>query len=364
MRHIRAFILLIILLVGGYILLTSSSETPSLITENENFIEEQIQGMSLDQKIGQLLIVGFENPHLDNHIREMITRRYIGGVNLLARNVQDKTQITNLIRNLKILNISRSPIPLLIAADQEGGSIVRFNFMKELTPQSKITNATSAERVAYIRGGELKEIGVNMNFAPLADYVTSTKAYLWPRVFHGTPSQITEWTEAMLQGYSRAGVIPVLKHFPGYGNVTPDPHATSTLLNLSDTALEIHLSPFRELIRTGDVPALMTAHIIIPRVDSRPATFSSRFMEILRNEWKFEGVIITDDLEMGSTGFSEGDAALEALKAGGDMLILTKTPAKQIAAFERLKTAVIEGDISEARLNMSLRRILKLKANL
>lgn len=327
-------------------------------------VEDRLTRMSLEEKIGQLLIVGFENPYLDNHIREMITKRHIGGVNLLARNVQDKAQIASLIRNLKLLDLSSTDIPLIVAADQEGGPIVRFPFLKELTPQTKILNATSAEQIAYARGRELKEIGVNMNFAPLADYVTSSKAYLWPRVFHGTVKEVTERAGAMLRGYSRAKIVPVLKHFPGYGNSTPDPHSSSTLLTLSPPVLEANLSPFRDLLRTPDVPALMTAHIIIPSVDSKPATLSPRFMEMLRREWGYSKVIITDDLEMASTGLPPEKAAIAALKAGADMFISTKTPAVQIAIFDALKNALVRGEISEERLDESVRRVLALKAGL
>ena len=359
---IRVFyIFLVILLLGtGYFMFLRSSPIASFL--QKDFLATRIAGMSLEEKIGQLLIVGFEHPYLDEHIREMISRYHIGGVNLLGRNVENKAQITALIRELQALNASGTGIPLFIAADQEGGLISRFTFMRELTPQSVIATAEHAEKIAYARGKELKEIGVTMNFSPLADYVTDSTAYLWPRVFHGTPVTITTNAAAMLRGYLEASIIPVLKHFPGYGNISPDPHTSIATLRINTSTLQYNFFPFEILIKDQDVPAIMTAHIIIPSMDSRPATFSHRFLtELLRDEWEFQGVVITDDLEMGSTGLSAGDAAVAAFKAGADMMISTKTPSQQIEIFEALKDAVARGEIPEARLNKSMERILTLK---
>jgi beta-N-acetylhexosaminidase len=341
------------------ILFLSLPTTP--ITQQDP-IAARIGKMSLEQKIGQLLIVGFRAPSVDNHIRTMITRYHIGGINLLGRNVKSEEQAEGLIRDLHTLNISATGIPLFMATDQEGGAVSRFTFMKELAPQPDIATVGEARRIAKARGEELREIGINVNFAPLADYVTDPNAYLWDRVFHGTPEEIAARAGAMLQGYREAGILSVLKHFPGYGNEEPDPHTAATTLVIDNTTLENNLLPFRELVARQNAEMIMTAHILIPSVDKKPATHSKVFLtDILRTQWGFEGVIMTDDLEMASAGTDVGTSALEALRAGADMLIITPTPEKQLAAISRLIRAVQNGELPESRVDESLRRVLALK---
>lgn len=125
----------------------------------------QVNNMSLDEKIGQLLIVGFDSQYLDNHIESMIKKYHIGGVNLLGRNVKDTNQVKKLISDLQEI----STIPLFIGTDQEGGINIRFKFLKELTPQTEIKNTTEAEQIAFDRAIELKALGVNMNFSPVVE---------------------------------------------------------------------------------------------------------------------------------------------------------------------------------------------------
>ncbi|MBI2888402.1 MAG: hypothetical protein HYY10_00585 [Candidatus Liptonbacteria bacterium] len=369
MRRITLTIFILAIFMGGMNLLAQRRDVPAAATVSTpaaDSLAARIARMPLEQKIGQLLIVGFRNPHLDEHIREMITKYRIGGINLLGRNVKSETQAKELIRGLHALNASSTDIPLFMATDQEGGIVSRFRFMKELTPQPDIATPIQAEAVAAARGKELRAIGINMNFAPLADYLTDPEGYLWDRVFHATPEEIAARAEAMLRGYRAAGIIPILKHFPGYGNLGADPHASSTaLIAVDNTALTANLLPFRTLIERGKVQMLMTAHIQVPLIDAKPATVSPRFLtDILRTEWHYDGVIVTDDLEMASAGKDIGEVALDALRAGTDMLIITPTPAKQLAALSRIRDAVRTGKLSESRIDASLQRILTLKATL
>jgi beta-N-acetylhexosaminidase len=334
------------------------------MTQNDS-LAARIARMPLEQKIGQLLIVGFRAPSVDNHIRTLITRYHIGGINLLGRNVKGEAQAKELIRDLHTLNASASGIPLLMATDQEGGAVSRFKFMKELTPQSDITTQEQAEAVAEARGKELRAMGINTNFAPLADYLTDPTGYLWTRVFHATPENVAALAEAMMRGYARAGILPVLKHFPGHGNEAPDPHTAAATLVIDNATLEKNLLPFRELVARGNVKVIMTAHIIIPSVDAKPATHSSKFLtDMLRTEWKFDGIILTDDLEMASAGADVSASALEALRAGADMLMITPTPEKQLAVIAHLVKAVQNGQIPESRIDASLTRILRVKEQL
>jgi len=330
--------------------------TPSLPNQ---LLWSKMSQMSLDEKVGQLLIVGFEHDYVDDYIKIMITNYHIGGVNLLKRNVKDKTQVKHLIENLQAMSI----IPLFVATDQEGGDVSRFLFLKQLTPQIKIVDDRQAEKIAFERATELKDLGINMNFSPVLDYVSNSNSYLYSRTFGTKIEDIAELGEAMIVGYRSGGVIPVAKHFPGYGNLPLDPHTNKAVLVISDKELEQNLIPFEKVVANSSTVAIMTAHISIPSVDTKPATLSSKFLdEILRKRFGFKGVIITDDIEMISAGNSIEEIAIEAIKAGVDMIISTYAPEKQIRIFNALKVAVLDGKIKEERIDESVARILELKS--
>jgi beta-N-acetylhexosaminidase len=343
--------------------LETPSPTPVATTTPEAIpdpIRDKVAAMMLNQKIGQLMIIGFEHSYVDAHIRTMITRYHIGGINLLGRNIVNEAQTKKLMADLQSL----ATTTLFLASDQEGGAVTRFKFLKELTIQSKIKTRLQARQVSERRGAELKRLGVNMNFAPLLDYVTDPKSYLYARTFATTSEAIAELGQDMIDGYYYTGVIPVAKHFPGYGNVKPDPHKNAAIVHVSAEEFEKFIYPFKYSIDHG-VGAIMTAHIIISSMDPKPATRSSKFLtDILRGELGFEGVIITDDLEMVSAGTSVEKLAVESIKAGADMIISTFTPSKHALIFNALKKAVQSGEISEERLDESVYRILRLKSQI
>ncbi|MEK7501293.1 MAG: glycoside hydrolase family 3 N-terminal domain-containing protein, partial [Patescibacteria group bacterium] len=166
----------------------------------------------------------------------------------------------------------------------------------------------------------------------------------------------------MMEGYKAAGVVSVPKHFPGYGNVKPDPHASNVSLKTDAKGLAVSLVPFRHILSAGGAGAVMTAHIQVPFFDVKSATVSGKFItQLLRKGWGFDGLVITDDIEMVSAGKSVGETAVESIKAGADVVIVSLTPEKYKVVFESLKNAVLKGDITEQRLNESVGRILKLK---
>lgn len=319
----------------------------------------RVNKMSLDEKIGQMLIVGFEHKYLDRHIKNMITKYHVGGVNLLGRNVKNRGQIKQLIVDLQ----NTADVPLIIATDQEGGENSRFQFLNELTPQIKIKEIKQAERVAFSRATELRDLGVNMNFSPVVDYVSNSKSYLYKRTFGVDPDTAGKLGVAMINGYIKGGIIPVVKHFPGYGNIFPDPHKNQATSDITEKELELYLVSFRRIIENNPTVAIMTAHILIPNVDTKIATLSHKFLyEILRKQLGFNGVIITDELEMVSAGSSAEQLAVDAIKAGADIIISTYTPQKQINIFNHLKKSVLSGEIPEKRIDESVERILNLKS--
>jgi beta-N-acetylhexosaminidase len=348
-----AKILLILLILAGagtysiYVLGKTQGDPARLIMSK----------MTLDEKIGQMIIIGFEGQTADTETQRLISDYNISGINLLGRNIKDPEQIKGLISGLQDISHFR----LLIAADQEGGEVVRFKFLDEQTPESGIKDAAQAEAVAAERASELKNLGVNMIFAPVMDYVSATSSYLFSRTFETDPDKIAELGAAMIRGYLRGGIIPVAKHFPGYGNMDMDPHKNLAVNDIGNAELENNLLPFKMIVKNL-APAIMTAHIVVPSVDSKPATRSPMFLNgVLRDEFGFKGVIITDDLEMASAGASAEQAAVDAVTAGADMIIVSDLLKKQVSVFNRLKQAVQTGEISEQRINESVIRILNLK---
>lgn len=340
----------------------STSDT-SLVASSSDLVADELSRMSVDEKIGQLLIVGFEHPYVDDHIRIMIQKYHIGGINLFGRNVTSLAQTTKLDADLQKV----SSTTLFIGTDQEGGNYERFKSVGEQTSEPDVKTPEQAYAVAYARAEELKALGVNMDFSPVLDHVTDPKSYLYARTFATSSEVIGRLGESMIEGYIAGGVVPVAKHFPGYGNIIRDPHRNGASISLDQKDLDENLLPFKTVIQEGVIEAIMTAHVVVPLVDSRPATFSEAFLKgILRDQFGFKGVIITDDLEMAAAGTSTpiGQLAVDSIQAGTDMIISTYTPGKQIEIFNAIKQAVSDGSISMDRLDQSVGRILLLKAHL
>lgn len=330
-------------------------------TTTDQILLEKIRKLPLEKKIGQLMIFGFASTTPDEHIRQLITEYGVGGVNVLKRNVVDARQVTELTTALQHLTESAGLPPMFIGVDQEG-AVNRFAFLDEYTSQQRITEASNAYTVAKKRGEELASLGVNMNFSPVLDYVPDIKAYLHKRTFATTTDAGAMLGIAMAEGYKAGGVIPVFKHFPGYGGITVDPHKKQAALT-KNTLLDESLYVFKRVLETKpDIP-VMTAHIIYPEIDALPATLSKKFLtDMLRDSWQYPGVIITDDLEMVSAGQEDfREIAIETLEAGADMLISTYTTSRHEPIIKAIVASVVSGRLSEERINQSVLRAWKLK---
>ena len=328
-----------------------------------SIIASDDQDISLKKMIGQLVIIGATGEELSETDARFIREYGVSGFNLIGKNSRSRTQVTALINDLQN-EASEAGIPgLFVGVDQEGGAIERFKFLGTHDPQSALTSTTSAYRVAYTRGVELRKTGVNMVFAPVLDLVTDSKSYLYGRTFQTTPENIALRGSAMVNGFHEAGIIAVPKHFPGYGNLKLDPH-TSSATAAEGYSLEKNLQPFILAYRNTSFEALMTAHITVPQYDTKPATRSSYMLTtLLRNSLGFKGVIVSDDLEMASVGDDDdiGKSAVESIQAGADLLIVTQKPANQTKVLTALTEAVSTGELSAQRVRESYARVMELK---
>lgn len=333
-----------------------------------------LYSLTVEEKVGQLLMVHFHGETANDDAKTLIQDLHVGGFIYYnwANNLSDPQQVKNLSASLQSL----SKIPLLIAVDQEGGVVNRVKGLTVFPGNMALgmsENTNLAEEAAFVMGEELLRVGVNLNLAPVVDVNSNpNNPVIGIRSFGNTPEKVVAFGAKALKGYSKAGVLTSLKHYPGYGDVAVDPHEALPILKKSLSELEKEeLVPFAKLNSRADT--IMTAHILIPELDpERCATVSAKCLGYLRDTLHFKGVIIADSLVMeGVLNDRIENVAIEAFNAGCDILLLggkllgglghelTLEDVKNVHA--ALVQAVKEGKISEKRLDNAVKRILTLK---
>ncbi len=339
----------------------------SALTDPE--IDTMIAEMTIEEKVGQLIMVGFEGTQANEVIETHIRERFVGGVVLFSRNIESPQQTAELTNELqRLAGATARQIPLFIGIDQEGGWVIRLKEGATVLPGNMALGATDstelAERAGEITAVELAAVGINLNFAPVMDVNNNPDNPVIGRRSFGESSElVSRLGVPYIRGLQRNGVLATAKHFPGHGDTTVDSHFDLPTVNHDlDRIHALELQPFRAAI-DADVAAIMTAHIIYPAFDAnRPATLSPTILtDLLRKELGFDGLLITDDMEMKAIDdrYRSGEAAVMAVEAGADIVMVLWTPAKQIEVFDALLSALKSGRISQARLDQSVERILK-----
>lgn len=346
-------------------------------------VESLLGRMSLQEKVGQLVIGFFRGPAFDDHLAEMIHEYRLGGVILygITGNIEDPLQVANLIFDIQSQARTSGTLPLFVAIDQEGGLVNRINQGMTVFPGNMALGAAGDEALsgeaARIMARELRILGVNMNYAPVVDVNSEpSNPIIGIRSFGSDPELVARMGQATIEPYRAEQVIPTAKHFPGHGDTDIDSHYGLPLITRSLQELEeVELFPFQAMIEAG-IPAMMSAHIEVPALDSTdalPATLSRVIIQgLLRDQMNFQGIIITDSLGMGALDqrFSLEERALLAFEAGCDILLFgadrQHEPEEQKEVIEALLSAVESGRITEDRIDESVRRILtaKLEANI
>jgi beta-N-acetylhexosaminidase len=330
--------------------------------------------VSPEEKIGQMLMVGIAGPELTPADQEFISKYKIGNVVLLGRNIVDPAQAQSLNHRFQeIASKRRIPAGFLVSVDQEGGVVARLTRGETVLPGNMALGATGseelAEEAAKITASEMLALGFNMNLAPVLDINNNPRnPAIGVRSFGEDPSLVARLGAAMIRVYQDLGVVATAKHFPGKGDVTVDSHLDlPTVAHARERLESVELVPFAAAVKAG-VEAVMTAHVFFPAVEPEPdlpATLSRNvLMGLLRKELGFEGLILTDDLFMGAITkrFTLGEAAVRAIEAGADIVLLCHDQAQQAAAIEAVWDAARNGRLSEERLDESCRRIVGLKA--
>lgn len=329
-------------------------------------VEIRLDAMSTEEKIGQLLVAGIDGPTPGEDGPIAVQDYKVGGIIFFRRNMESAAQMTALIDGLKALN--GGGVPLFLGVDEEGGAVSRMPEGVDalLSPYDDLAAGGDPYRRGEVLGERCTEFGFNLNFAPVLDVWSNPEnTVIGKRAFSSDWDEAAAAGAACAKGLLDKGIIPVVKHFPGHGDTLADSHKTLPVVKKSLSQLmEEELVPFRAAIDEG-LPAVMVAHILMEELDPvYPATLSSAVVDgLLRGELGFDGMVVTDDLTMGAVAntYSIGEAAVLAVEAGCDLLLVCHKTENLAAAYSSLLGAVASGRISGERLDESVRRILRVK---
>lgn len=330
------------------------------VTEKVSWAERKLSELTLEQKIGQLFIIGFEGTSLTPGVENLIKEIHPGGILLLKRNIENENQLKELISALQEIALEDSGLPLFIAVDQEGGIISRIDWV-ERTPQTEIENAEQAYQIGLNRGKGLKELGINLNLAPLLDYSPAAPHYedfIFERTFQKSPEVIGELAKALIQGQKEEGILVAIKHFPGYGGIPFNPEEKLATL---EKAPEI--SQFQKTVEVSP-EMIMISNAVYEEVEEElPFSFSEKGIQSLKNKIKGDYLIISDDLAQNSllNKFSLREIVASPIIAGVDIMIFSGWRTPVIGGIVAFRQAVEEGKVSEQIINQSALKIIELK---
>ena len=355
----------------------TAEKQPEVIVEKtaeelkDDTISEAIEHMTVEEKVGQMIMMDFrKNPDdsgmtvLSEDVAQKIADYHLGGVILFAENLDTAEQTKELVADMQ----KAADMPLLIGIDEEGSMVSRLD--KSQIPHTSIPNAkdmngdtAQAEAAGKEIGSVLSELGINVDFAPVADINTNQENPVIGERAYGTDAQtVAVMAEAFRTGLEENGVSAVAKHFPGHGDTATDSHDGMAVLDHDLQRLrEVEFVPFQTLIDAG-IDWVMVGHITMPKVtgDNLPASLSKEAIDLLRQELGFSGIIVTDAMNMGAiTQYdTDGMAAVMAIQAGADVVLMPSDLQQTMSA---LQQAVMEGEITQQRLEESVYRILSWK---
>lgn len=329
-----------------------------------------IKNITLDNKIGQLFIVGFMGTEISDSIVRLIKQLKIGGVILFSRNFRDLSQLIKLINDLQDCSLEYLNFPLFISIDQEGGRVSRlgtpFTQFPPCADLGTFNHENHTKQYASTLAKELRACGINMNYAPVLDILTNSENnVIGDRAIGSDPDLVAFHGNIVITEFLKQKLIPVAKHFPGHGETSVDSHIELPEIDTDIARLRAaEIIPFQKAIHNG-LEVIMTAHVKYHKVDPVfPATLSKRILtELLKEELGFQGLILTDDLEMDAIQkhYSEEEIPVLAVKAGADCLLVCHSNSKQLAFIKGLKAGLSKGIITEKRIQESFKKIINIK---
>lgn len=328
----------------------------------------EIKELTVEEKIGQMIMIGMDTNYITDRIKNMISKYKIGGVILYRKNFSTYADMIKLIKDLKELN-RKNKIPLFISVDQEGGRVNRMpKEIKNLPSARKI--AKHGEEIvtksAHITGKILKKSGYNLNFSPVLDIeMDSDTMAIGDRSFGENKNIVSKYGILAMKALQEENIISVIKHFPGHGATKQDSHYFLPIINKRIKELEnVGMYPFKEAIKKG-ADAILVGHLLIPSITGMyPASLSRKFIvKYLRQKNRYNGLIITDDLKMKAIRFIYGAdlAVRKAFEAGNDIVLFRFNEKEERRVINQIIKATKKGKIKGARIDRSVRRIIKLK---
>lgn len=351
---------------------TADSQETTEVTEEEkpSLVDETLAGMTLHEKVCQMMFVTPEELTGEDGVtvagdatRQALENYPVGGIVYFAKNLESQDQVKEMIDNSQ----KYSSIGLFVATDEEGGVVNRLmdtvgtTYIGSMYYYKDDGDETAYEN-AYTIANDMSALGFNLDFAPVADvWSNPDNTVIGERAYSDDYAQAAELVGNAVKGFNDGGVMCTLKHFPGHGDTAEDSHYSSAYVHRTkEEIMADEMQPFRSGIEAG-AEFVMVGHLIVPDIDEVPSTLSYKIATgILRDELKFEGVAITDSFEMESIAdnYSVDDAVVMSVKAGIDMILQPKDMASAVNSIEQ---AVADGELSEDRIDESVRRILTLK---
>lgn len=328
-------------------------------------VDKTVASMSQTEKLGQMVMIGIQGTKVDDDSLYMLNQYHMGGVILFDRNMDSPEQVKQLTSDLQAQ--SNEKVPLFIGIDEEGGDVVRMAEKLTPPPSQKEIGATGdieqARTWAIKTAKSLKDMGINVNFAPVADVGSNDK-----RSYSTDTNTVIDFVRAATKGYQQENIIYSLKHFPGIGKGKVDSHVDSSNIDVvKEVLMTEDIIPFKTIIDENDPNDyfILVSHLKYPALDEEyPASLSSKIMtDLLRNELGYKGIIITDDMEMGAVANHNDfrSIGVKAVKAGADIVLVCHEYEHQQEVYLGLLDAVNSGEISQERIDESVKRIIKVK---
>ena len=356
---------------------TSAEEPPDSSADDR--VEKLLAGMELKQKVAQMFMVtpealtGYSKVTAAGEVTKQCFIRYpVGGVIYMAGNLIDTEQTRIMLSNMQDYSVEYLGFPVFLGVDEEGGTVARIagnrafgvEDVGNISEIGASGNCDLAYQAGSTIGAYLSALGFNLDFAPVADVWSNKKNTVVKYRSPGSdPELVRDMVIAQIEGFKEQGILCAVEHFPGHGSTSEDSHNGAAVVERTLQELfECDLIPFKGAVQAG-VPFVMVGHLSLPKVveDDVPAVFSKEIItDILRGELGFDGIVITDALDMGAVTdyYSSAQAAVMAVAAGADMLLM---PEDFVAAYEGVLNAVQRGELTQERIDESVRRILKVK---
>lgn len=362
-------VILIIIAISCLIYKKSPQEKPNInIKQPIDNITKTLNEMTLEEKIGQMMIIAYRKPTINDELNNLLNTVKPGGFIFFKENLVTYNESLELIKDIK----NTAKTPMFLSIDQEGGNVDRLKTIKGITfskmPAMADIGKTNDTSIAYGTGANiahnLKMLSLNMNFAPVIDIYSNPKnTVIGTRSFGSNAEVVTKMGLALSKGLKDNNIIPVYKHFPGHGNTETDSHVDLPIVNKSkEKLLKEELIPFKEAIANG-AEVIMIGHLAIPSITNSyiPASLSKKIItNLLKEELNYKNIVITDALNMKAltNNYTEKEIIEKSINAGVDILLMPENP---INAVSIIIDSIKNGTIKEEQINNSVKKILELK---